>query len=139
MPGYSGTPLARKLGLKPGHRAVLLGAPDGFAATLAPLPDGAIVASAPADAAPSVGVDVVVLFGREAAALRTTMPALAAGLPRGGALWVAWPKRAARQATDLTDGVVREIGLGTGLVDVKVCAVSDVWSGLKFVHRRGTA
>lgn len=132
MDGYSDKPLAQKLGLKPNSRLLLVGAPPDFPAALNPLPDGVSIAwgGSPADA------DVVLLFASEALALRTALPPVAEALAPGGLLWVAWPKKAARQKTDLTDTVVREVGLATGLVDVKVCAVTAVWSGLKFVHRR---
>jgi hypothetical protein len=130
--GYSGKPLAQKLGLKPGHRVVLLGAPPEFEATLAPVPDGTLVERAER----AEGADVLLLFTREAAALRREFPAAAAVLPAGGMLWIAWPKKAAKQRTDVDENVVREIGLATGLVDVKVCAIDELWSGLKFVHRK---
>jgi hypothetical protein len=132
MAGYSGKPLSAKLGIKAGHDVALLGAPAGFAGALEPLPDGVTLhARAAKDAA------VVLLFEREAAALEREFGKVAARLPTGGMLWIAWPKQASRQPTDLTENVVRRIGLATGLVDVKVCAIDETWSGLKFVRRRG--
>jgi len=131
-PGYSGKPLAAKLGVKSGHRVALLGAPPEFPAALEPLPaDVTFVGPRAGD------VDLTLLFSREAAALERAFAAAAGRLAPGGMLWVAWPKKAARQATDLTEDVVRRIGLAAGLVDVKVCAVTEVWSGLKFLRRRG--
>lgn len=132
MPGYSAKPLASKLGLKPGFRILLRDAPPDFPAALGTLPEGSevVFSGRPAEA------DVVLIFAREALALRTALPPVAAALSRHAMLWVAWPKKASGQKTDLTDNVVREIGLATGLVDVKVCAVTEIWSGLKFLHRR---
>jgi hypothetical protein len=133
MAGYSGKPLVEKLGLAAGHRVALLDAPADFAAALEPLPpDVAFVGPRAAE------VDVALLFARQAARLEAAFGATARRLAAGGMLWVAWPKKAAKQPTDLTEDVVRRIGLAAGLVDVKVCAVSDVWSGLKFLRRRAS-
>lgn len=130
MVGYSGTPLARKLGIKEGARLALLGAPDGFDAELDPLPDGVQVLRRLAPR-----LDVAVLFATTRADLeRRFGPAAKAVAPAGG-LWIAWPKRSSGVATDLTENVLREVGLPHGLVDNKVCAVTDVWSGLRFVWR----
>jgi hypothetical protein len=134
MAGYSGKPLSAKLGIKPGQQVALLHAPPDFPATLAPLPARVTVCQRPSAETP-----VVLLFSRASADLSAEFPAVAAELPAGGMLWVAWPKQAARQATDLREDVVRRIGLAAGLVDVKVCAIDEVWSGLKFVRRRPTA
>ena len=132
MAGYSGKPLRDKLGIRDGHEVALLHAPPDFAATLTPLPSGVTIHErAFRDAS------VVVLFSREAAALEREFAPTARALPAGGMLWVAWPKKAAKQQTDLTEDVVRRIGLEAGLVDVKVCAIDDTWSGLKFLRRRG--
>jgi hypothetical protein len=130
MSGYSGTPLVQKLGIKPDHRLLFAGAPPDFAAVLGPLPVGAEFVDGKAG-----GLDVVLLFVISQAELRRQFPKLAARLAPAGMLWVAWPKRASGVPTDLTETSVREIGLAAGLVDVKVCAVTDVWSGLKFVIR----
>ena len=130
MPGYSGTPLAKKLGLKEGQRVALLGAPVGFRETLGPLPPGIrwqFDLRAP--------IDCALLFAPETAALETMLEPAAAALTPAGMLWVTWPKKASKVPTDLTEDRVRARGLAVGLVDVKVCAVSDVWSGLKFVRR----
>lgn len=129
MTGYSGTPLAKKLGIKPAMRLALLNAPEDFEATLA-LPDDVRVLRAV-----RAPLDVAVLFTPQRAALERRFAAVAQALAPAGGLWVAWPKRASGVATDLTETAVREIGLATGLVDNKVCAIDEVWSGLRFVIR----
>jgi len=129
--GYSGTPLVRRLGVKPEARLGLIGAPEGFDETLGELPPGVRVRR-------RLGgqpFDVIVFFATRGADLERRLPALAAALDPAGGLWLAWPKRASGVATDLTDVVVRGLGLATGLVDNKVCAIDDVWSGLRLVHR----
>lgn len=128
--GYSGTPLVRKLGIKAGHRVLLDGAPDGFA--LADLPDG-VDLDHRAGAGP---YDVVVAFTPDRATLERELPAHEARIERDGAVWVAWPKRASQVPTDMTENVVRDVALPRGLVDVKVCAIDAVWSGLKLVIRK---
>ena len=129
--GYSGTPLPKKLGVKPGMTVALLGAPDTFAETLGPLPEGASLAWDVAGPSP-----LVVWFVRSRAELEGGLPrAIAAVAPRGG-LWMAWPKRASGVATDLTQQSVREAGLAAGLVDYKVAAIDRTWSGLLFTRRR---
>ena len=128
---YSGTPLARKLGFKPGMRAHHVNAPDGFRDLLGELPDGVRVLARPAD-----GLDLVVLFVRSRRELERRLPGLQRRLDAAGMLWVAWPKRAAKVATDMTEDAVRDVALPRGLVDVKVCAIDATWSGLKLVTRR---
>lgn len=128
MAGYSGTPLVQKLGIKTDSRATLVDAPDEFAGTLTPLPEGADLQNGLSGRAP---FDVIVFFTRSRAALRQRFARLA---PAGG-LWIAWPKKASGIATDLTENEIRAIGLDAGLVDNKVCAVDDTWSGLRFVVR----
>jgi hypothetical protein len=130
MAGYSGTPLARKLGLKEGQRIALYNAPAEVPSLLGPVPPGISWRS---DLRPAL--DGVLLFAPMAATLDAAIGAAAAALTPAGMLWVAWPKRAAKVATDLTEDRVRAYGLAVGLVDVKVCAISDVWSGLKFLRR----
>jgi len=130
LPGYSRKPLASKLDLKPGHRLLLNGAPDGFESELRPLPEGVTFAAPPARP-----IDCVLLFSTSAAHLEKAFRQAVTLLPRAGMIWVAWPKKASKVETDLTEDVVRRIGLTAGLVDVKVCAVTDIWSGLKFVRR----
>ena len=129
--GYSGTPLVRKLGFKPGMRAHYAGAPDEFAALLGELPDGVRVLARAA--AP---LDLVVLFVVSRAELERRLGGLHAKLRQDGMVWVAWPKRASKVPTDMTEDVVRDVALPRGLVDVKVCAIDDTWSGLKLVIRR---
>jgi hypothetical protein len=128
--GYSGTPLAKKLGLKEGQRIALHGAPKGFLRLLDPRPAG-IVWRADLRAT----VDGVLLFAPMVAALEAALLPAASALTPAGMLWVAWPKRAAKVPTDLTEDRVRAFGLAAGLVDVKVCAINEIWSGLKFVRR----
>ena len=135
MAGYSGTPLAIKLGIKPGHRVVLVGAPDGFEAQLAGLPDGVALERVASTAPPDGRCDVVVAFTQAAQALEAGFEAWAAAMRDDGGLWIAWPKRASRVPTDLDENVVRSVGLAAGLVDNKVCAVDATWSGLRFVVR----
>lgn len=129
MAGYSGTPLPKKLGLAPGQRLAFLSAPPTFAGALGPLPEGAAeVARGP--------VDLAVLFVRSGRALAAQLPRARDRLDADGALWVSWPKRASGIETDLTEDGIRAQALAAGLVDVKVCAVDDTWSGLKLVYRR---
>jgi hypothetical protein len=128
--GYSGTPLPRKLGIKAGARVGLVGAPVGFDVMLGELPPDVLVRTALRGS-----FDVLVAFFDSAAALERRLPALGAALDPAGGLWVAWPKRSSGVETDLSDGVVRELGLAAGLVDNKVCAIDQVWSGLRFVYR----
>ena len=130
MAGYSGTPLARKLGIKPGHRVLLRHAPDDFEATLGDLPEGAIVLRRARSAC-----DVIVAFYDRGAKLEREFAKLAALLEPAGGLWLAWPKRSAGVATDLDGGVIRGVGLSFGLVDNKVCAIDETWSGHRFVIR----
>jgi hypothetical protein len=128
--GYSGTPLPRKLGIKPDARVALLRAPAGFELRPGELPPGVAVTRRLRGP-----VDVIVAFFTVGAELERRLPALRAALDPAGGLWVAWPKRASGVETDLGDGVVRELGLAAGLVDNKVCAIDEVWSGLRFVYR----
>jgi hypothetical protein len=128
--GYSGTPLPKKLGIRPGARLGLIGAPEGFDSTLGPLSDGVRIrrtARGP--------LDLVVAFFVSRDALERRLPGLRAALDPAGGLWIAWPKRASGVETDLSENLVREIGLEGGLVDNKVCAIDEVWSGLRFVYR----
>jgi hypothetical protein len=126
--GYSGTPLPRKLGIKPGHRVLLLGAPDGFA--LGELPEGSrIVRRAQGES------DVIVSFHTARADLARRMPRLRALMRQDAGLWIAWPKRASGMPTDLTEDVVRELALANRLVDNKVAALDATWSGLRLVIR----
>jgi hypothetical protein len=126
--GYSGTPLVDKLGIKPGARVHFVSEPPDFAELLGALPDGTRIAS-------RGSLDFAMLFVKERSELEKGFARLRDRLEPNGMLWVAWPKKASGVETDLTEGVVRTFGLESGLVDVKVCAVDDTWSGLKFVRR----
>jgi hypothetical protein len=127
MAGYSGTPLVQKLGIKPGARVVLLGAPSGFSLEM---PDGATSRDKLGTHA-----DVVLFFTTERSRLESRIDALGKAVAPRGAVWVAWPKRTARMTTDMTENVVREVALPLGMVDTKVCAVDETWSGLRLVWR----
>lgn len=128
--GYSGTPLPRKLGIKPGARLALLDAPAGFDATLGELPDGVQLRRRLAGP-----LDVIVFFTTRRHPLERRIDALRAALDPSGGLWVAWPKKASKVPTDVTEDVIRAIALQHRLVDNKVCAVDDTWSGLRLVIR----
>jgi hypothetical protein len=132
MAGYSGTPLPRKLGIKPGHAVAILGGPDGFDGGLGDLADVAVRH----DLLGPDPLDVIVTFVLWREDLAAGLPALRRHMAPACGLWIAWPKRAAKVATDMTEHVVREIALPTGLVDNKVCAIDDVWSGLRLVIRK---
>jgi len=127
--GYSGTALAEKLGIRAGSRVAMVAAPDGFADTVR-LPPGAHLRTQARGR-----LDVVVFFVTRRAELARRFPALRRALEPDGGLWIAWPKRTSGVATDLGDRSVREVGLEHGLVDNKVAALDDTWSGLRFVHR----
>jgi hypothetical protein len=129
MAGYSGTPLHRKLGIRPGDRLALLDAPTGF--TVDDVPPGVELRRQARGR-----FDVVLSFHTRRAELAQRLPTLMRALAVDGALWVAWPKRASGVRTDVTEDVVREVALPTGLVDNKVCAIDDTWSGLRLVLRK---
>jgi hypothetical protein len=128
--GYSGTPLAKKLGIAPSMTVTAVGAPDELREWLAPMP-------------PDVKwiggrgrLDLAIMFVTRRAEVSQRFPALAGRVEPAGAIWIAWPKKASGIATDVTENALREIILPTGYVDTKVCAISEVWSGLKFVLRK---
>jgi len=127
--GYSGTPLAHKLGVRPGHRVAVVSAPHGFAETLRLPPRVQLRTQARGR------LDVVVFFVTRRTELSRRFPVMQRGLEDNGGLWIAWPKRTSGVATDLTENLVREVGLGCGLVDNKVAAINNIWSGLRFVRR----
>jgi Protein of unknown function (DUF3052) len=130
--GYSGTPLTRKLGMKPGHRVVLDRAPAGW--TVPDPPGGVSVSTTrPTDGVP---VDVCVAFCREHADIPNAISAFMAAIRPAGALWIAWPRRAAGHHSDITDQAIRDLALPLGLVDTKVAALDVDWSGLRLVWRR---
>ncbi len=129
--GYSGTPLAKKLGIKEGSSVALLKAPDDFESTLEELPDAVTIRTR------AQGTnDVLVSFHTKRSDLEKRLPALLDAMDVDGGLWVAWPKKASGVPTDITEDTVREIALPLGLVDNKVCAIDDTWSGLRVVWRK---
>jgi hypothetical protein len=130
MAGYSGTPLVQKIGIKPGHRVILRNRPPSFLNDLGPMPDGVEHTEKLTGKA-----NVIVCFTDRKADLKKNFGDLVGKLVPDGMLWISWPKKASGVATDLTEDVVRRIGLDCGLVDVKVCAIDNTWSGLKFVIR----
>lgn len=133
MAGYSGTPLVKKLGIKEASTVLLMNPPEDFLETLGPLPaDAEIVSSRSRER-----LDVVLLFVLSQKELQKEFAKCAARLKPAGGLWVCWPKKASRVQTDVTENLIREIGLAAGLVDNKVCAMDETWSGLRFVIRLG--
>jgi len=132
MAGYSGTPLPKKLGIKEHHLVAVLDGPGDAATLLAPLPFGVTLVQDVRAAGP---YDIILFFTRSRAELQRRFAALAKKLQAKGGLWVCWPKKASGVATDMTEDVVREIALPTGMVDNKVCAIDETWSGLRLVVR----
>lgn len=131
MAGYSGTPLAKKLGIKEGSRLFLSGAPKNYLELVAPFPEGARVV-------PRIDgeTDIVHIFSTGRAQLATMLRASLAKLKQDGTIWVSWPKKSSKMPTEITEDTIREVALPMGLVDIKVCAVDDIWSGLKLVVRK---
>lgn len=129
--GYSGTPLAKKLGFREGSRVVALGAPKEYQRLLAPIPDGVVFGKRA-----GLNVDLVHLFVTRREDLARRLVTLRENLRPDAAIWISWPKKASRVPTTITEDVIRALALPLGFVDIKVCAVSDVWSGLKLVVRR---
>jgi hypothetical protein len=132
MAGYSKTPLPKKLGIKPNAVLALVNAPADFLATLGELPPGVEV---PEHSARLTGIDVIVFFTQNRTDLSRRFAALAKQLDPAGGFWIAWPKKTSGVETDLNENIIRDIGLKVGLVDNKVCAIDDTWSGLRFVVR----
>ena len=130
MAGYSGTPLAKKLGIKEGSRVALVNAPKDFRSELGDLPDDVKFLKTS-----SSSLDLVLLFVLSERILARDFLKLAQQLTANGMIWIAWPKKSSGVTTDLNFDRVQRIGLNAGLVDVKICAVDDTWSGLKFVYR----
>ena len=129
--GYSGTPLARKLGIVAGSRVVVVNEPAGYRDWLAPLPEGVRF-----ETQVSAAVDLVHVFADQRAQLKRQLDSGRARIAPAATVWVSWPKKASKVPTDITEDTIRELCLPIGFVDVKVCAVSDVWSGLKLVIRK---
>src|SRR5215472_11859394 len=130
MPGYSGTPLPKKLGIKPGFRLLFIDAPSDVLAELKSSTAGCDVVRSR-----KIQIDFAMVFAKSRSMVSTEFSRLEKQLSPAGMLWASWPKKSAGVATDLDENVVREIGLAASLVDVKVCAVTEIWSGLKFVRR----
>jgi hypothetical protein len=131
MTGYSGTPLVQKLGIKAGSRLLLVGAPDTYPALLAPLPEGVQF-----DTQLSEATDIVQIFSTRRDALEQLLASYRLQLKPAGVVWVSWPKKSAKVPTDITEDIIRDVALPLGFVDIKVCAVDAVWSGLKLVIRK---
>jgi hypothetical protein len=129
--GYSGTPLARKLGIRGAQRIMLLGAPESYVELLKPLPEGVVF-----EGAANRMTDIAQIFVTEKAKLTSQLRVLRRTLRTDAAVWVSWPKKASKVATDITEDTIREVSLPLGFVDIKVCAVTEVWSGLKLVVRK---
>jgi hypothetical protein len=130
MAGYSGTPLPKKLGIKEGSRIALINAPKNFESELGELP-----ANVEFIKRPTKSLDIILFFVLTERALTRDFATLAAKLNANGMIWIAWPKKSSGVTTDLSEPGVQRIGLDVGLVDVKVCAIDETWSGLKFVYR----
>jgi hypothetical protein len=131
MAGYSGTPLAQKLGIKAGQRVVMINAPANYSKLLAPLPEAVVFIQKA-----TAGAGFVHLFISECKVLEKELKRLRKLIADTGILWVSWPKKSSGVATDVTEDVIREVALPLGFVDVKVCAVDEIWSGLKLMVRR---
>jgi hypothetical protein len=131
MAGYSETPLAKKLGIKEGFKIFLIKAPAQYRALLAPLPARVRFTSTA-----NSSTNLVHAFATERSALVRLLPSLRKNLPPEAAIWVSWPKKSSKVPTDVTEDTIREVALPLGFVDIKVCAVTEVWSGLKLVVRK---
>ncbi len=129
--GYSKRPLAAKLGIKPGARVCLVDAPDGYLAELEPLPDDLKLSTTLRGSK-----DFIQIFALSARALGRRLPTAKKALEKNGMLWISWPKKSSGVETDLDGATVRRLGQKVGLVDIKVCAVDETWSGHKFVYRK---
>lgn len=131
MAGYSGTPLVKKLGIQEGTRLFLAGAPENYLKWVSPLPKAVTIS-------PRMSSDVTLahFFCTQKSQLQKLLRTSLAKLKPNGVIWVSWPKKASKVATDITEDTIREIALPMGLVDIKVCAVDEVWSGLKLVIRK---
>jgi hypothetical protein len=131
MAGYSGTPLAKKLGIKGGSRIFLLNAPGNYLQLVSPLPEGVQVA-------PQITshTDVIHIFSTKKEELSQALHTCLEKMRSNGVIWASWPKKSSKVPTDITEDTIREVALPLGLVDIKVCAVDDVWSGLKLVIRK---
>ncbi|MBW4891960.1 DUF3052 domain-containing protein [Mucilaginibacter sp. HMF5004] len=128
--GYSGTPLAKKLGIKPGCKIALINTPEHYLSLFADLPPDVVFVSDENELK-----DIIHLFVKNKAEYFATLPRIKSQIVQNGCIWISWPKKASKVPTDITEDIIRNYALETGLVDVKVCAVDEVWSGLKLVIR----
>jgi hypothetical protein len=128
--GYSGTPLAKKLGIKPGFKITLINAPEHYLNLFTDMPPDIIFSHNETELK-----DIIHLFVKNKAEYFATLPRIKTQIVQNGSIWVSWPKKASKVPTDITEDIIRNYALETGLVDVKVCAVDEVWSGLKLVIR----
>ena len=131
MAGYSGTPLLKKLGIKPGSKIILQNEPDHYLDLISPVPEGVKFLNKTL----KNDIDFIHLFVLDKKIFEREFKSLKKTLSKEGVMWISWPKKASKVPTDLDENIIREFGLANGLVDVKVCAVDEVWSGLKFVYR----
>jgi hypothetical protein len=131
LAGYSGTPLAKKLGFREGSRVRISSAPEYYLSLVSPRPENVLISKALRKE-----IDIWHFFTRSSAELNEQLPKLMQAISQDGMIWVSWPKKASRVPTDVTEDLIRKVALPLGLVDVKVCAVDDTWSGLKLVIRK---
>jgi len=131
MAGYSGTPLAKKLGIKKGDKIFTKNSPKHYWEFVAPLPLGVEVTTRLSN-----DLDIVHFFTHKRSELEKSLPTLMKKIKQNGMIWISWPKKASKLPTDITEDVIREVALPLGLVDIKVCAVDEIWSGLKLVIRK---
>lgn len=131
MPGYSGTPLAKKLGFKEGSRVRISGAPANYLSLVAPLPQGILISGRI-----STDIDIWHFFTLSYAELESKLPMLKKAIEPNGAIWISWPKKSSGVTSSVTEDAIRKAALPLGLVDIKVCAVDETWSGLKLVVRK---
>ena len=131
MAGYSPNPLLHKLGIKEGYRIQIYHEPDTYWDDLGPLPDGV----EGVDEEGNADIDFIHFFSKSADEMLERLPTLKSSIKKTGMIWISWPKKASKVPTDMSDMVVRNAGLEAGLVDTKVCAVDEIWSGLKFMYR----
>lgn len=131
MPGYSGAPLVKKLGIKAGAKIFLEGAPSNYTELVEPLPEGTRVLSRL-----TASTDFIHIFSTSKTHLRKVLGSSLSKLAQDGIIWVSWPKKASKVQTDVSENVMRELAFRLGLVDIKVCAVDETWSGLKLVIRK---
>ena len=129
--GYSGTPLFKKLGYKPGFKVMVVNEPDNYKDLLLEIPEGVVFGGEGGEP-----LDMIHFFTLERIELELELPKLKEKISKEGMIWVSWPKKSSKVETDVDEHAVRSTGLLTGLVDIKICAVDEIWSGLKFVYRK---